>query len=189
MTVATWYTIEYQLTDELGVSKMGTTQPWPQLWLHSTYENAVWEGPPLGVLIHRLLRSRALVDWWMWLHCMYVLYMNCRTEDYWVSNSKVCNLLRWIHKLGCSVCSICWKEQQWGTYILLRGTEVKQGSVQTGWQWLGQQRINKNKTNKQTTTKKTAVCAHVAGNLLITVEPLYNGHFGTSHFWVIFAVI
>jgi len=22
-----------------------------------------------------------------------------------------------------------------------------------------------------------------------TVEPLYNGHFGTSHFWVIFAVI
>jgi len=24
---------------------------------------------------------------------------------------------------------------------------------------------------------------------LNTVEPLYNGHFGTSHFWVIFAVI
>jgi len=22
-----------------------------------------------------------------------------------------------------------------------------------------------------------------------TVEPLYNGHFGTSHFWAIFAVI
>jgi len=22
-----------------------------------------------------------------------------------------------------------------------------------------------------------------------TVEPLYNGHFGTSHFWVIFAAI
>jgi len=22
-----------------------------------------------------------------------------------------------------------------------------------------------------------------------TVEPLYNGHFGTSHLWVIFAVI
>jgi len=22
-----------------------------------------------------------------------------------------------------------------------------------------------------------------------TVEPLYNGHFGTRHFWVIFAVI
>jgi len=22
-----------------------------------------------------------------------------------------------------------------------------------------------------------------------TVEPLYNGHFGTSHFWVIFALI
>jgi len=26
-------------------------------------------------------------------------------------------------------------------------------------------------------------------NVLFTVEPLYNGHFGTSHFWVIFAVI
>jgi len=25
--------------------------------------------------------------------------------------------------------------------------------------------------------------------LWTTVEPLYNGHFGTSHFWVIFALI
>jgi len=25
--------------------------------------------------------------------------------------------------------------------------------------------------------------------LAATVEPLYNGHFGTSHFWIIFAVI
>ena len=27
-------------------------------------------------------------------------------------------------------------------------------------------------------------CVHSSS----TVEPLYNGHFGTSHFWVIFAV-
>ena len=38
-------------------------------------------------------------------------------------------------------------------------------------------------------------CDHISykqyGNTIIgnTVEPLYNGHFGTSHFWVIFAVI
>jgi len=32
---------------------------------------------------------------------------------------------------------------------------VKQGSAQTGWQWLGQQRINERETNK---IKKTAVC-------------------------------
>jgi len=28
-----------------------------------------------------------------------------------------------------------------------------------------------------------------SGNTIYTVEPLYNGHFGTSHFWFIFAVI
>jgi len=32
----------------------------------------------------------------------------------------------------------------------------------------------------------TVLCVRTGGT---TVEPLYNGHFGTGHFWVIFAVI
>ena len=32
-------------------------------------------------------------------------------------------------------------------------------------------------------------CSSLIVGIMCTVEPLYNGHFGTSHFWVIFAVI
>ena len=80
----------------------------------------------------------------------------------------------------------------------VRGREdVLEGGERDGG---AKERIQREGTNIHSIMQELTACKELRSKLkehlngrevliLCTVEPLYNEHFGTSHFWVIFAVI
>ena len=75
------------------------------------------------------------------------------------SVTNCCNLLRRIHKLDCSVCSICWKEQQWDYEVVyswryIHTSQRNRGEARFCTNWLAvvgsaENQWKRNKQNKK----------------------------------------